>query len=421
LFARLLFLTLLLCAMLPTTVRAGICTDNGNGTLSDTSTGLIWLKDASCLGSTDWSSAIVSATSLASGNCGLTDGSRVGEWHLPTKEELDSLIRGTGVPQMICSGDLCSNYTSTGENPNVWLTSQGFTAVQTGYYWTSTPLTSNTGFAWTVGMNYGIVNNSSKISLFNVWPVRSGSSITGTVVDAATTLPLAGTTITIGTLNMQTDVAGTYRATLAPGNYIVTAARSGYESPSVPVTTSTGQSAVQNFSLKPLIPLSISFTGTGSGSVTDTTAGISCGSNCQTSVVWNTLLNLAAAPRPYSLFTGWDGSGCTGTGTCSVTVTTPASVLANFSFDAVNSVRQDAAPFIFYPSLQNAFDHAPTSALLRAWATTYTEGLNLTRALSLKVFGGYSQDYTSQTGVTTIVGLLRIASGSLVADRVAIR
>jgi hypothetical protein len=52
--------------------------DNGNGTLTDTMTGLIWLKQADCIRQT-LSDAIAAVNKLASGQCGLTDGSAAGQ------------------------------------------------------------------------------------------------------------------------------------------------------------------------------------------------------------------------------------------------------------------------------------------------------------------------------------------------------
>ena len=63
--------------------------DCGNGTVTDTQTGLIWLKDASCLGSESFNTANRLAADLGQGThaaCNLTDGSIPGEWRLPSLE-----------------------------------------------------------------------------------------------------------------------------------------------------------------------------------------------------------------------------------------------------------------------------------------------------------------------------------------------
>ena len=58
-------------------------TDNGDGTITDNLTGLVWLAQADCLGKIEWLAALAAANALADGQCGLTDGSVAGDWRLP--------------------------------------------------------------------------------------------------------------------------------------------------------------------------------------------------------------------------------------------------------------------------------------------------------------------------------------------------
>lgn len=67
-------------------------TDNGNGTVTDNLTGLIWLQDVTCLGSRDSNNATTQVAALQTGNCGLSDGSTAGKWRLPNYRELESLF-----------------------------------------------------------------------------------------------------------------------------------------------------------------------------------------------------------------------------------------------------------------------------------------------------------------------------------------
>jgi hypothetical protein len=66
-------------------------TDNGDGTVTDRLTGLIWTKNLGChVG--NWQSDLDFCNALATGTCGLTDGSGAGDWRLANRNELLSLL-----------------------------------------------------------------------------------------------------------------------------------------------------------------------------------------------------------------------------------------------------------------------------------------------------------------------------------------
>ena len=78
-------------------------------------------------------------------------------------------------------------------------------------------------------------------------------------------------------------------------------------------------------------PVSLTVTRTGSGSVASSPAGISCGSACSASFASGTSVTLTATPAAGSVFTGWSGGGCSGTGGCALTLTTATTVNAAFA------------------------------------------------------------------------------------------
>lgn len=61
--------------------------DNGDGTVTDILTGLVWLMDANCFGPRNWTEALSDANDLSAGTCGLTDGSVPTDWRLPNVKE----------------------------------------------------------------------------------------------------------------------------------------------------------------------------------------------------------------------------------------------------------------------------------------------------------------------------------------------
>ena len=136
--------------------------DSGaTGVVTDTLTGLIWLKNADCLGTKKWQDgatypALEAANTLNSGECSLTDGSSEGDWRLPNVRELYSLIH-------------------LGQsNSATWLNTQGFSGVLSDFYWSSTTFANDTDLAWLVYLDYGYVYYAYKTSTLSVWPVRGG-------------------------------------------------------------------------------------------------------------------------------------------------------------------------------------------------------------------------------------------------------
>jgi hypothetical protein len=136
--------------------------DQGNGTVLDMTTGLVWLKDASWGGQYSFWVNTINGTNaqdrtaqVRNGNPGtLTDGSIAGEWRLPTIKELHGLANGT--------------------EPVRYSSPQAFTGVQPAYYWSSTTSTSNPSLAWDVSMASGYAYVIGKgITNDYVWPVRS--------------------------------------------------------------------------------------------------------------------------------------------------------------------------------------------------------------------------------------------------------
>ncbi len=139
-------------------------TDNGNGTVTDNITGLIWLKNANCFGVLDWASAQQSVAKLAQGRCGLHDGSKPGAWRLPTKEEWKAMLNAKFTWPAI------SNAAGTGK----WTEGDPFVGVQSSWYWTASTLDFATSYAWYVILYNGKMRNATKTLTRYVWAVRDG-------------------------------------------------------------------------------------------------------------------------------------------------------------------------------------------------------------------------------------------------------
>lgn len=71
--------------------------------------------------------------------------------------------------------------------------------------------------------------------------------------------------------------------------------------------------------------------GPGSGTVTSSPAGITCGTSCSASYPSGAVVTLKATAARGSTFKGWSGGGCTRRGSCTVTMTGPTTVTATFA------------------------------------------------------------------------------------------
>ncbi len=139
-------------------------TDNGDGTVTDNLTGLIWLKNANCFQQRNWSDALSDCNGLADGSCGLTDGSNAGDWRLPNRRELFSLVHDEYYNPAV------PNTAGTDK----WSEGDPFNSVQSGYYWSSTTIADCTLYAWDLSMYNGHVYSNFKPDNDYVWPVRGG-------------------------------------------------------------------------------------------------------------------------------------------------------------------------------------------------------------------------------------------------------
>lgn len=143
-------------------IRAGVrwpdprFADNGDGTVRDNLTGLIWLKNADPFGFRPWQEALDECNKLSSGHYGLSDDSQPGDWHLPNIKEIESLV----------------DYNRAGPClPDGW--DQVFENVRPSSYWTSTSVAEAPTEAMFIILGVGPAIFESKEHPFFVWPVRS--------------------------------------------------------------------------------------------------------------------------------------------------------------------------------------------------------------------------------------------------------
>jgi quinol monooxygenase YgiN len=130
--------------------------DNGDGTVTDRLTELVWLKNANAFGRLNWEDALDACNSLRDGKHNLRDDSEQGDWRLPNINELLSLADfahyGPTLPD---------------EHP--------FKGVRPTLYWSSTTVASAPNQARFLFIGLGSAVWDNKSIQMCVWPVRDGN------------------------------------------------------------------------------------------------------------------------------------------------------------------------------------------------------------------------------------------------------
>lgn len=133
------------CCVVMLSSVAWSANDMKDGTFIDSYIGMVWLKNANCFGKLSWAEAKSKVASLASGQCGLTDGSKAGQWRLPTSSQQLAIM-----PSDI----------------------QGFSNPQQSWYWSGDTSSGNSNYAMVMSLGGGMTSEL-KTTLQNVVPVRS--------------------------------------------------------------------------------------------------------------------------------------------------------------------------------------------------------------------------------------------------------
>lgn len=167
----------------------------------------------------------------------------------------------------------------------------------------------------------------------------------------------------IGFQSVTTDGSGnasfnTSFAALPAGQSVITAT----------ATDSGGSTSEFSQCASAALPVSLTIvkTGSGSGTITSSPAGINCGATCNATFAAGSAVTLTATPTSAaSTFTGWLGGGCTGTLMCTKTLNAATNVSATFALSSNGPFNLDVD------------GNAPTST-----ATEANDGLLILRYLA---------------------------------------
>ncbi len=161
--------------------------------------------------------------------------------------------------------------------------------------------------------------------------------------------------------------------------------------------------------------LSVTRDGSGTGSVFSTPLGINCGATCSASFAPGTVVTLTAVPDAGSTFAGWTGGGCSGTGTCTVAMTSAQAVTATFtlapvlpaitSFTATPSVRTSAGVSTLAWTTTGA-----TSVAISGLGGTFA--LSGTRDVSVAATTTYTLTAANAAGSVTATATVNVLPGA---------
>lgn len=157
-------------------IRAGAAlsfTDNGDGTVTDNNTGLMWEKkddnNMDPLHDQDTGYSWVAAFTVHIAGLNAMNFGGYSDWRLPNVKELQSIVNYGRVKPAV------SPEFNTACTPGGTLASgSSCTATQASSYWTSTTYVASPPGAWVVGFDEGLVVANSKHLTLRVRAVRDG-------------------------------------------------------------------------------------------------------------------------------------------------------------------------------------------------------------------------------------------------------
>jgi hypothetical protein len=219
------------------------------------------------------------------------------------------------------------------------------------------------------------------------------------------------TTYTVNNLN-----SGTYYFVATA--YDTSGNESGYSNQVSKTIQSGGTS--QQYSL------AVTKGGKGSGTVTSSPSGISCGSTCSASYNSGSVVTLSVSPASGSVFSSWSGACIGNGGQCTLIMNVNTAVTANFApsyFELACSgppVRI-ARSAQYYSTIQTAYNAARDGDVIQIQAVNLTGDVDISRNIDIAFEGGYDCNFSAYVQNSVINGTLILDGGSFVADGIVIQ
>lgn len=426
-------------------------TDNGNGTVTDTNTGLMWQQEDNKT-TYNWYQASgtysVTYNPDAINYCGALNLGNYTDWRLPTKTELMGIV------------DFSVPYS----NPSILNTY--FLNTNQSNYWTSTVKSGS--FPWVIDFATGnsrrfqdssttfvrcvrgevspqaLVDNGNGIVTDSIsqlmWQQdEPGQMIWGSALTYCEELTLGGhldwrlpnikelTTLLddstdrpeINTTYFPNAISSWYWSSTT-GNFSGSGARYvDFTWGSINSITKSGNEytrCVRGGNPGAGVNLSIAKNGNGAGSITADSGSIQWTGNIGiVDYLFGAVSTLSTKPDDSSLFSGWSGCGITNASTCTVTMIGDVKVTALFNLKPLRISR--SAP-IYFTTFQSAYEEVFDGESIEAEGVNFPENLTINKHLAIN--GGFSNSYSENSGFTSVNGLI-VKGGHLAVKNLIIR
>jgi uncharacterized repeat protein (TIGR02543 family) len=303
-----------------------------------------------------------------------------------------------------------------------WLRNgSAITGATTASYTTQTTTLSDSGATFSVVVTNGSGSVTSNSATLTVNPAPVAPSITAqpqsVSVHVGQTATFSVNATGSANLTYQWKKNGASIGGATSASYTTPATTTAYNGSTYTVVVTnalgnlTSASATLTVTAAPTTA-TVTFVSDGSGTLS--------GSTSQTVSIGASTTAVAAAPASGYQFINWTGTGGFATTTANplivTDVTTAKTITANFA--PIPNAMVSAMP---YGTLSGAYAGISPGGVIESRNVAFVENLTLDRGIGLTLEGGYTDDFGSIAGYTTLIGVLTINADSLTVDRLVVQ